>query len=259
MKNAVITGASSGIGLALSRQLGKRGYRLALLARRAGLLGAHSEALRSEGFEAMPLTCDVTDSAAVTSACQQVLHRWGSLDLAVANAGLGTPTPARRFVLEDAERVMTTNFHGMLNLYQAVIPSMLEQRSGTFVGVASLAGLRGMPGSSVYCASKAAMQTFLEAVRVELAPHGVAVSIVNPGFVATPMTEKNSFAMPFLMDSEKAAAIIARGLDRKARTIEFPLPMSMAMRTARLIPGIIYDRIFRSFGKVDRSSDRSRR
>lgn len=258
MKNAVITGASSGIGLALSRQLGKRGYRLALLARRGNLLATHSEALRNEGFEVLPLTCDVTDSTAVQSACKQVLDRWGSVDLAVANAGLGTPTPAKKFVLDDAERVMTTNFFGMINLYHAVIPSMLERRSGTFMGIASLAGLRGMPGSSVYCASKAAMQAFLEAVRVELAPRGIAVSIVNPGFVSTPMTEKNSFPMPFLMDSERAAAIIARGLDRKARTIEFPLPMSLAMRTARVIPAAVADRIFRSFGKGGSSADKIR-
>ena len=137
--------------------------------------------------------------------------------------------------------MIRVNVLGMMYLFDAVIPGMVERRSGQFAGVASIAGLRGMPVSAVYSASKAAMQAFLEGTRVELVPHGIAVTTINPGFIATPMTEKNRFRMPFLMKAEEAAAVIADGLERRARVIEFPRPMSLLMRTMRLVPDAIYD------------------
>jgi Short-chain dehydrogenases of various substrate specificities len=243
MKNAFITGGSSGIGFELGRELAKRGYRVALSGRRAELLEANVESIRRAGGEAIAVPADVTDHAAVKAAVARVAGAWGAIDLAVANAGVGIPTRATRLRIEDAEITMRVNFFGMLYLFDAVIPAMIERRSGRFVGIASLAGLRGLPNSSMYSASKAAMQTFLEASRIELAPTGVGVTTVNPGFVATPMTEKNKFPMPFLQKADRAARIIADGIERGKREIEFPRRLALVVRAGRLLPNAIYDRV----------------
>ena len=227
---AIITGASSGIGLSLARELGRRGWSLVLLARRADLL---AEACR--GIDATAVACDVTDADAVARAAE------GPFDLAVANAGISITTPAANFKIADAENIIRVNVLGMMNLFAAVIPAMIERRSGRFAGVASLAGLRGLPYSSTYSASKAAMQAFLEANRPQLKKHSVGVSIINPGFVDTPLVRKNKFRMPFLMSADEAAVIIADGLERGKRVIEFPLPMSLLTRTFRLMPDALYD------------------
>ncbi len=268
---AIITGASSGIGSALARELARRGWALALLARRGDLLDAlvvelsryqkpaGDAAGATHAVLAVALPCDVTDSAAVRDAVargEQLLG--GPFDLAVANAGVGVPSHAAKFILSDAELMTRVNVLGMFNLFDAVIPSMIERRSGRFAGVASLAGLRGLPTSSVYSATKAAMQAFLEASRVELLQYGVSVTTVNPGFVATPMTEKNRFKMPFLMNADEAARIIADGFDRDARIVEFPRPMSFLMRAVRLIPSFLWERMTAPYArrKVDEKKAR---
>ena len=246
---AVITGASSGIGLELARELSKRGYSLALLARRTDLL----EQLARELPRAIAITCDVTDATSVREAVRRGEQLLGnSFDLAIANAGVGIRNHAAKFNLADADQVIRVNVLGMFHLYDAVIPSMIERRSGRFAGVASLAGLRGLPSAAPYSASKAAMQAFLEASRVELAQYGVGVTIVNPGFIATPMTEKNRFRMPFLMTADRAARIIVDGLERGKRVVEFPRPMSMLARTLRLLPDPLYDRMVRSSARLKR-------
>jgi short-subunit dehydrogenase len=238
---AIITGASSGIGYALAHELAKRGYELALLARRAELLEQLSGELKTKS---VAIPCDVLDAAAVTRAVREAeASLGGTFDLAVANAGVSIPGHATKFNVAESETVFRTNVLGMIYLFDAVIPSMIEKRSGHFAGVASVAGLRGLPTGATYSASKAAMQAFLEGSRIELAPYNVAVSIINPGFVATPMTKKNKFPMPFMIQADEAAAIIADGLERKQRVIEFPKPMSLLMRLVRQIPDPIYDRI----------------
>lgn len=235
----MITGASSGIGRELARELVRRGWSVALLARRADLLDELAAELKSS----VAVACDVTDGAAVREAVahgEKVLG--GPFDLAIANAGVMMPSHATKFAIADAEQMIRVNVLGMLYLFDAVVPSMIERRSGHFTGIASVAGLRGLPTSSVYSASKAAMQAFLEASRIELAPYDVAVTIVNPGFIATPMTSSNRFKMPFLMQAPAAARVIANGLEKRKRVVEFPRPMSLLMRFARLIPDAIYDR-----------------
>ncbi|HYM62015.1 MAG TPA: SDR family NAD(P)-dependent oxidoreductase [Thermoanaerobaculia bacterium] len=253
-KRAIITGASSGIGRTVALELGRRGYDVALVARRRELLEANVAELERQGTRAAAIACDVTDAEAVKDAVRRGEEALGgSFDLAVANAGVGLPTHGANFKLADAELMLRVNVFGMIYLFDAVIPGMVERRSGRFAGVASLAGYRGIPASSIYSASKAAMQSFLEASRVELAPYGVGVTTINPGFVVTAMTEKNKFKMPFLMTAERAATIIGRGLDRGVRVIEFPLPMSLLVRLMRLLPNAIYDRATAPFArrKVD--------
>jgi short-subunit dehydrogenase len=240
--NAVLTGASSGIGHALARELARRGYAVALLARRAELLDALAHDINARGGRALAIACDVTSSASVHDAVARAERELGPVDLAIANAGVSIPNHASTFSLADAEQIMNVNYHGMLYLYDAVIRSMIERGSGTFVGVASLAGLRGLPTAGAYSASKAAMQNFLEAARVELKPYGVRVTIVNPGFVATPMTEKNRFRMPFLMNVDDAALVIANGIVKGKRVVEFPRPMSFLVRLLRALPDALFDR-----------------
>lgn len=249
-KRAIITGASSGIGAALARELSKRGWAVALLARRGELL----EQLKGELGNACAFACDVTDLASVRAAVKQSERALaGPFDLAVANAGISVPTWATKFDVDDAERIMRVNVIGMFYLFDAIVPSMVERKSGRFAGIASIAGLRGLPSASVYSASKAAMQAFLEASRVELQAVGVGVTIVNPGWVDTPIIEKYKGPVPFVMPAAKAARIIADGLERGAREIEFPKQMSLLMRTIRVMPNAMYDRALRRYAnrKID--------
>ncbi|HEV7429366.1 MAG TPA: SDR family NAD(P)-dependent oxidoreductase [Thermoanaerobaculia bacterium] len=254
---AIITGASSGIGEALARELARRGWDIALLARRADLLEALVKELPAKS---VALPCDVTDAEGVKNAVRQgEAALGGPFDLAIANAGVGVPSHASKFLLADAELMTKVNLLGMFNLFDAVIPSMIERRAGRFAGIASIAGLRGLPTSSVYSATKAAMQAFLEASRVELRQYGVGVTTVNPGFVITAMTEKNRFKMPFLMKVDDAARVIADGLERGKRVVEFPRPMSIVMRFARLIPDAIWDRATAPYARRKIDVEKARR
>jgi short-subunit dehydrogenase len=243
-KRAILTGASSGIGLFLARELARRGYDLALLARRGELLEETARELSVEGRRAVAIACDVVDGEAVREAVRRAERELGGpFDLAIANAGVSIPSHASRFSIADAETVIRVNVLGVMYLYDAVIPGMIERKRGRFVGVASVAGLRGLPTSGPYSASKAAVQAFLEAARIELVPYGVGVTVVNPGFVETQMTEKNRFHMPFLMKADAAARVIADGIERGQRVVEFPRRMSLVMRITRLIPDAIYERM----------------
>jgi short-subunit dehydrogenase len=247
---AIITGASTGIGHALAHELARRGYGLALVARRGDLLDALVAELRARGTKAVAIPCDVADSAAVHEAVRRgEAELGGPFDLAIANAGVSLPGHATKFKLDEAELMIRVNVLGLMYLYDAVIPSMIERRRGRFVGVASLAGLRGLATAGPYSASKAAVQAFLEAARIELAPYHVGVTIVNPGFVATPMTEKNRYRMPFLVKADDAASVIAEGIERGRRAIEFPLPMSLLVRALRLMPDALYERLMVPFAR----------
>ncbi|HEY6136590.1 MAG TPA: SDR family NAD(P)-dependent oxidoreductase [Thermoanaerobaculia bacterium] len=254
---AIITGASSGIGAALARELSRRGWSLALLARRAEMLEQLVGELKTP---AVALPADVTDRDAVRDAVRRGAEALGGeFDLAVANAGISVPTWSTKFNLDDAERIIRVNVLGMFYLFDAVIPAMLARGSGRFAGIASIAGLRGLPSASVYSASKAAMQSFLEASRVELAQRGVGVTIVNPGWVETPIIDKYRGPVPFLMKADKAARIIADGIERGAREVEFPWQMSLLVRTLRLIPNALYDRMLRPYARRKIDPEKVRR
>lgn len=243
-RNAIITGASSGIGLGLARELARRGWGVALAARRIEVMDAECASLKAEGHRAVAVPCDVSDRASVEAAVRAGESALGGpFDLAIANAGVGTPTHAAKFDAGAAETIIRVNVLGMMYLFAAVVPSMIERRSGHFVGVASIAGYRGLPTASTYSASKAAMHAFLEASRIELAPYKVAVTTVNPGFIATAMTAGNRFRMPFLMTVDEAVPRIVRGIEQRKRVVEFPRSMSLLMHAARLVPDAIYQRV----------------
>jgi len=254
---AIITGASSGIGAALARELSRRGWSLALLARRAELL---DELVKELKTPAVALPADVTDRDAVRDAVRRGAEALGGeFDLAVANAGISVPTWSTKFNLDDAERIVRVNVLGMFYLFDATIPAMLARGSGRFAGIASIAGLRGLPSASVYSASKAAMQAFLEASRVELGQRGVGVTIVNPGWVETPIIDKYKGPVPFLMKADKAARLIADGIERGAREVEFPWQMSLFVRTLRLVPNALYDRLLRPYARRKIDPEKVRR
>lgn len=250
----LITGASSGIGEALACEYARRRCRVVLAARRADRLQTVAEQVRRCGGEALISVTDVTDRDSVGRAVREAEQKWGGVDLAIANAGVSSIVSSPHLDLADARRIMDVNFGGMLNLFDAVVPAMVDRRSGHFAGIASLAGLRGVPSAPVYSASKAAMQNYLESMRPRLARHGVAVTIVNPGFVRSEMTAAHRFFMPFLMDSERAAALVATRLERHPSKIEFPLPMKILVRLLRLLPDSLYDRL----GRGARSRRRKR-
>jgi short-subunit dehydrogenase len=238
----IITGASSGIGAALAVELARQRHaRIGLVARRTQELGDVASQVRDAGGIALTVSADVVDAAAIAEAVRITTEQFGPIDIAVANAGIGTPMPMRRFDAEKTNQVMRVNWEGMVNLFAACVPQMVERGSGHLVGVSSIAGFRGLPGSGPYSASKAAMTTMMEAMRPELKTKGVAVTAVHPGYIKTPLTAKNKFPMPFLMELDDAARRIERGMRRRPRKIEFPLPMVWLLKFARFVPDWMYE------------------
>ncbi len=243
--NIVITGASGGLGEALARELGRRGHKLGLIARRADRLEALAVAIRASGGQAVVAPADVTDAASVRAAVTAIVEAFGPIDIAVANAGGGAHTPATRFLAEDVSRVFRLNVDGVANLFEAVLPSMIERKSGQLVGISSLAAWRGIPPSSAYSASKAAVTTLLEAMRVELGPLGVTVTTVHPGFVKTDLTAKNKFNMPFLLEANDAGYRMADGILARKREVNFPFQLTWIMRVVRWLPAPLFEWLMR--------------
>jgi short-subunit dehydrogenase len=165
----------------------------------------------------------------------------GSIDLAIPNAGNHIFTLPERFNSKEYLSLMELNFGGMLHCIEAVLPGMLLRNKGALAPVASLAGYRGLPRAAAYGASKAAMINFLESIRFHLVRRGIIISIVNPGFVKTPLTDKNDFAMPFLIEADKAARIICKGIERQRREIAFPFPFSLILKVAKMLPDPLYE------------------
>ena len=236
-----LTGASSGIGAALAYELASRGVKLALTARNGAKLTALAEDLRGAGAVAAVFTGDVTDLAEMKRISAEIEHSLGPIDLLLANAGTHFETWPENFNSVEYQNLMNINYGGLLHCLDAVLPQMLLRGTGTVVGIASLAGYRGLPRAGAYGASKAAMIHFLESVRFHLRPRGIKVVVVNPGFVKTPLTDKNNFQMPFLIDAKRAAKFICRGLELERDRIAFPAPFSWFMGLLRIVPFFIYD------------------
>ncbi len=242
----IITGASTGIGAALALEYGRRGHKVGLVARRADLLAEVAEQVRAAGGTAAFAAADVTRRSDLTEAIGQIEASLGPCDLLVANAGSGEPTPAHKSPIDTIERILDLNVKGVLFAIGAVLPGMVERKSGHIAAVSSVAGFRGLPGSGGYSASKAYVTTLLESFRVDLKRRGVAVTSINPGFIATPLTAPNRFKMPFLMGADRAARIIADGLDHRPAELTFPFPMKVLMNLARLVPNWLYDLVIKS-------------
>ncbi len=238
-----LTGASSGIGEALVPALAGAGARLALTARRAERLDAIAAEWRGRGTEVLSAPADVADRDAVHAAARRILEAWGGVDLAIFNAGFGHRVPVTAFDADAIAGIYRVNVFGVLYGIEAVLPGMLERRAGRIATVASLAGYRGAPTLIGYGSSKAALIHFTDSLRFDLAPHGVGVTLVCPGYVRTPMTAKQTHWMPGLMDADRAARIIVRGLERDRKEIHFPARFSLLLKALRVLPFPIYERI----------------
>ncbi len=240
---AVITGASSGIGRALALELGAAGYRLGLIARRGAELEATAGKIVAGGGEAVAAVADVGDRIALRSALTSVEERLGPVDVMVANAGFGAPTRLDPLNTADVEETIRVNLMGVIYSIEAVLPGMLARRQGHLLAVSSLAAFKGLPGESAYCASKAAVNAYLEGMRIAVRASGVTVTTVCPGFVSTSMTPMES-AAPFIMTAERCAARIARVITRrKGGVVSFPLPMALLTSLIARLPDAIVARL----------------
>lgn len=256
-----ITGASSGIGEALVTPLVARGARLAISARRADLLEGQARRWQQQGADVRPFPLDVTDKDANLRVVEQITAAFGRVDLAILNAGSHVTPKARPFDAQQYVDNMTLNFFGMLFGIEAVLPGMLARGHGHIAGISSLAGSRALPTAGAYGASKAAASHMLDAIRFDLEPRGILVTNVTPGFVRTPLTDRNKYRMPFLMEVDRAAEILADGLERGKREIHFPKPLSWTIKTLRVLPYPLYSWMIRKatgdrqrFAKSDSSS-----
>ncbi|MDX6259362.1 MAG: hypothetical protein QOH84_1050 [Kribbellaceae bacterium] len=224
-----VVGASSGIGAALAQELCRRGAQVAISARRADAL----KEVAGEWMTAVP--CDITDADEVGQAAGVVAAELGGIDIAVLSAGYWQQMGAD-FDVDSFNQHLLVNLTGMANCLGELIPRMKAQGAGMIVGISSVAGYRGLPGSEAYGATKAAQINLLEALRVRLRPDRIDVLTVCPGFVETEMTSDNTFPMPFIVSAEQAGRAIADGIERQSARIVFPWQMSLLMRISRLVP-----------------------
>lgn len=241
----LITGASSGIGLALSREFASKGWHLALVARRADQIAAHMADM-GVGPESYHAYCaDVCDQNAMLTMAQDCLVRQGLPDVVIANAGISMGVDlSQPDDLAVLSQILSTNVMGVAATFAPFIEPMRVRGSGQLVGMASVAGIRGLPGHGGYCASKSAVISLCESLRGELRGSGVRVQTICPGYIATPLTEKNRYKMPFLMQSDtfarKAYQAIASGVSYRV----IPWQMAIVAKLLRALPNSWFDRLF---------------
>lgn len=239
--NAVITGACGGLGQALARELLAQGARVALL----GLDRARLEALQALAPERAAIyTLDVSDAAAMQAVAADWVARHGTPDLVIANAGVaGGYDTAVADDLAVMRRMLEINLLGVATTFQPFLGAMKSAGRGSLVGVASLAGWRGLPGNGAYCASKAGVIAYLQSLRAELRGSGLQVATVCPGYLRTPLTAGNRFKMPGLMEPDAAARQLLARAARGAELIVLPRRMAWLSRALGLLPASVHDRI----------------
>lgn len=245
-----LTGASSGLGRALALYYSRNGAQLGLVARREEALQALCAELPGEH---LALVADVARSEQMQAVAMAYITRFGTPDVVIANAGVsvGTLTEA----VEDLtafETVVRTNLFGLVTTFQPFVAAMRERGSGRLVGIASVAGVRGLPGAGAYSASKAAAVAYLESLRVELHGSGVKVVTIAPGYVATPMTAINPYPMPFILPADVAARRIARLVERGRSYAVVPWQMAVVAKILRVLPNVVFDHLFAKAGRKPR-------
>ena len=238
----VITGASSGIGRALAESYAARGALLGLVARRECELQELAARLDSP---ARIYPVDVRDAPGLAAAASDFMSHHGCPDIVIANAGVsvGTLTEHPEDIGVFAE-VLDINLLGMVKTFQPFLPKMIERARGTLVGIGSVAGYRGLPGAGAYSASKSAVISYLESLRVELRDSGVRVVTICPGYVNTPMTAANPYSMPFMLSPDAAARKIVCLIERGRSFAVIPWQMAIVARALRAMPNWLYDRLF---------------
>lgn len=232
-----ITGASSGLGRAVALRLAASGRRVAATARTLPALG---EIAKLAGGQVTPLAGDTTDREAIERLVASVEEGLGPINLAILNAGTHTPMSAHDFDAEAFAALVGVNLVGTANCLGALLPRMLGRGRGHIAVVASVAGYRGLPTAAAYGATKAALINMTESLKPELEAAGIKLQLVNPGFVRTPLTDKNNFAMPALMEPDEAAEALIRGLESSAFEITFPKRFTRLVGFARMLPYRLY-------------------
>ena len=242
-KTVWITGASSGIGRALALAMDEEVATVAVSARSDDRL----EALREQCVNVSAHPVDVTDGEAVARCVDAIEASAGPIDLAVLNAGTWALMDAPNLDLTAVRSGVEVNYFGVMNALDVLIPRMLERGRGHIAIVASVAGYRGLPRAVAYGPTKAALINLAEILRLELKPRGITVSVINPGFVDTPMTRDNPFPMPGIVSAEDAAETILTGLKKRKYEIAFPRGFALVMKLLRLMPNALYFRLIRKF------------
>lgn len=238
----VITGASSGLGLALARHYLERGATVAACARREELLQSLAAEFPGKVF---CYALDVRDAAAIRAAADDFMARVGVPDIVIANTGVSIGTLTRYAEDNDVfQHVMDINVLGAVKTFQPFVEAMRQAKHGRLVGIASVAGFRGLPGSGAYSASKAALISYLESLRVELHGSGVKVVTVCPGYIRTPMTDINPYPMPFILEADEAARRMARVIESGKSFAVVPWQMGMVGWLLKRLPNWLYDMLF---------------
>ena len=236
-KKIWITGASSGIGKALAIKFAKEGWQVAASARREKLL----DALSNQNSNIFSFPLDVTDEMSAKNVFQNIIKKLNSVDLCVFSTGIHDPDSEKNLDSEKIREIMETNFFGTLNCIMAVNKYFKEKKNGHISIVSSVAGYRGLPAASGYCASKSALTSLAESLYFDFKRHNVRVSLISPGFIKTPMTDKNRFPMPMIKSAEFAAEKMFVGLTKKkAFEIHFPFIFTMLMKLLKIIPNWLY-------------------
>ena len=251
--NIFLTGASSGIGQALAKEFAANGATLGLVARREDKLKELIAELPNPELHTA-IVCDVTDRDRLIEEARKFDEACGGVDIAVACAGISVGVKTQyREDLDVFDKVFDTNVFAMASTFHAFIDPMIKRKRGTLVGIASVAGIRGLPGSEAYCASKSAAITYCESLRVEMQKYGIRVSTICPGFVRTPLTAENPYKMPFIMEPEAFAkeAVKVIMVGKKYATI--PWEMGVLSKILRLIPNWLFDKILASRKQKPRS------
>lgn len=223
-----ITGASSGIGAEIAKQLAAEGVKVAISARRMDGAPQHENI--------KPFIVDVTDATALRHTAEKIEQQLGTIDLAIFAAGAYAPFKPEEFAMDKFTHMNAVNYLGSLYSLDAVLPKMMARKAGHIAFVASVAGYQGLPKAAYYGPTKAALNNLAECLWMELRPHGIHVSVVNPGFVETPMTAANDFTMPFLMKPDKAAALTIKGLKAKRFEVAYPWPFVYILKALGKLP-----------------------
>jgi short-subunit dehydrogenase len=247
MKVAIITGASSGIGSGVARELHRRGWAVGLIARRESHLQAMAEEMKDRVAYAV---ADVGVEEQVNAAVASLEQTLGPCDLMLANAGIGDARSARNFSAAATKKILNVNVEGVIHAMAAVVPGMVERGCGTVAATSSVASYRAMPNFGPYCASKAYVSSLMEAMRLDLRSSGIKVTTIHPGFVVSELTDQNAFPMPFLVSTDRASRIIANGLERGRAEINFPWQMTWLLKLVRLLPNWLFDPCVTAFSPI---------
>lgn len=243
-KTVLLTGASSGIGAGLAIVLAKKGATIGLLARREEMLAELAVQCEEVGGIARYFAIDVADPQGLSAAADKFRGEFGQIDVMIANAGIsGNDEATRSYDPVAVKKLIDINLLGAVNAVHAVVPHMLERGSGHLVAISSLAGFRGLPKSAAYSASKAAMTAFFESVRLDVKKRGIEVTIIQPGFIRTPLTEGRTSNMPFLMELDDAIPHFIEAIEKRKNFAAFPWQLATIVRAGKFMPSWLYDRV----------------